>query len=508
MVKYILQFSGSASFLLEVEDPHFERKSRLKRLGDQGHRISSQLLKIHLEKNECHHLFKEYAETNTLSDGLRRVLVNEAVNLLKTQCSNYPTKNEKNAMALAITSLFPNLNTGTGQNSFYDIETNTGYLVSRLKNLNFKRKKLKTNLHEENNVVKVSLPSKMEQLKRIPTSTMSTTKGDNLFSDLDVTNIWLHKDGSMANELKPTVSNDIIKPEKAIHYWTDLQTETLVQTVFEAVYNKPGSFEKPNRQAFYEKLKQKSPILQPMLWISLNSRMKYMKTQYLDAAIWREANSCSNMPLEYLHQKCPHFDKLAVVFKDCVRRNTSRIVYDTAYDDNDGNNKYADASEIVTMPDIKNILLNNSYELELKIEVESRCGTPEPSSSQSCYDIMETECTPPTTAIGIYNRQCTQATKAEGGSCYQQRMYTRPKKKKENPTEVSNNEVKIKQLSLEKEKLEFAKEKKGHEFELKTNKMQKDFELKKLEIERKIESEERLKKFEIELKLKNAQNIL
>ncbi|XP_036319817.1 uncharacterized protein LOC118734202 [Rhagoletis pomonella] len=119
----------------------------------------SKLLKQHLENNECHHLLKEYAEKKSLSDGLRRVLVNEAVTLLRAECSNYPTKNEQNAMALAITSLFPNLKSDTGQNIFFDAATNTGYLVSRLKNLNFKRKKLNRFQHEENDVAKVSLPS-------------------------------------------------------------------------------------------------------------------------------------------------------------------------------------------------------------------------------------------------------------------------------------------------------------------------------------------------------------
>ncbi|XP_039952245.1 uncharacterized protein LOC126760006 isoform X2 [Bactrocera neohumeralis] len=147
IVSTIKQFGSCSCFLLEILDK--ENKFNDKAISSSFEAIGNEALLDFLKEGDGAHILEEYNQTKTLSDASRRILVREAVNFLRKVCGNYPSRQQKIALAKAIIANFPVYKCSAseigGIDLFYNPAENSGYLVSKLKNFNRKRR---TNLSQ------------------------------------------------------------------------------------------------------------------------------------------------------------------------------------------------------------------------------------------------------------------------------------------------------------------------------------------------------------------------
>ncbi|KAG4068859.1 hypothetical protein HA402_005007 [Bradysia odoriphaga] len=99
-------------------------------------------LQAYLVKRKGSYLLQEYREKSMLSDKSRRFLINAAVDFLEENFGIYPKRMYKEELAHAIIELFPAYKTKNSSIGGIDLFLNgrTGYLNSRLKNLQNKRR--------------------------------------------------------------------------------------------------------------------------------------------------------------------------------------------------------------------------------------------------------------------------------------------------------------------------------------------------------------------------------
>ncbi|XP_037025004.1 uncharacterized protein LOC119066561 [Bradysia coprophila] len=99
-------------------------------------------LQAYLVKRKGSYLLQEYREKSMLSDKSRRFLINAAVDFLEENFGIYPKRIYKEELAHAIVELFPAYKTKNSSIGGIDLFLNgrTGYLNSRLKNLQNKRR--------------------------------------------------------------------------------------------------------------------------------------------------------------------------------------------------------------------------------------------------------------------------------------------------------------------------------------------------------------------------------
>ncbi|XP_053958712.1 uncharacterized protein LOC128863530 [Anastrepha ludens] len=278
------------------------------------------------------------------------------------------------------------------------------------------------------------------------------------------------------------------------HVWTDLQTQVLLQAVCDAVKDQPETFEKPTSEAFYNKIKESTLCLESIGWMSLKCKMRHLKVKYLDAVDWKEKNVGSQLltsgkeqsVMEYINKISPYWDILSDIFRHS-KIVSPGIVYEGANDDID-----------TTNAEVRNMCDSNPYdsgdgELELKFQP----GTPQPSTSQSSYDLSHTK--------GQQKSLHTQTSRQSPIDITSTKNIKHRHIKKKSACAHKFQCLRLiekKKIALEKEKLEFEKEKLQNEFELRKIELQNEFELKKFEIGTRIESDERVKKYEIDLKYK------
>ncbi|XP_067643647.1 uncharacterized protein [Eurosta solidaginis] len=140
----VQQYGKCSCFLLEVftGDEESISKSLVKTPVFQIH---SAALEAHLRSGDFSYILREYSDSGTHTDSSRRLLVREAVSFMRHHVGNYPTKTQKIATAEAIIAVFPNYkiegSAYGGIELFYNPIDNTGYLSSKLKNFNSKRRK-------------------------------------------------------------------------------------------------------------------------------------------------------------------------------------------------------------------------------------------------------------------------------------------------------------------------------------------------------------------------------
>lgn len=66
-----------------------------------------QELESYLQSGDSSSILNEYSVKHTLSDASRRSLVRESINFLRQRSGNYPSREDKVALAEAIIQLFP-----------------------------------------------------------------------------------------------------------------------------------------------------------------------------------------------------------------------------------------------------------------------------------------------------------------------------------------------------------------------------------------------------------------
>ncbi|XP_067623385.1 uncharacterized protein [Eurosta solidaginis] len=161
-----------------------------------------------------------------------------------------------------------------------------------------------------------------------------------------------------------------LKREELENDWTDSQIQSFLKEILEAIQGKPELFEKPSSKTFYNKIKAKSLILKSKSWEVLKYRMCLMKTIYFFIAMEKEKQlketrgyANAEMLTDDLYEICPYWDTLDVMFKHQTDKPTVVYEHVEACIGDDGDNN-----------------LNECDQIELKFEVESRCGTPQPES--------------------------------------------------------------------------------------------------------------------------------
>ncbi|KNC26098.1 hypothetical protein FF38_04227 [Lucilia cuprina] len=130
---YVKIKSGGKLFIVEICDPEISINYKFDLL------ISPKSNKIYLESTK---ILDTFLCTKLSIDSSRRCLVREAINFLHQRSGNYPKREDKIALAEAIIQLLPafkveNSNCG-GIDLFYNPESNSGYIVGKLKNFNKK----------------------------------------------------------------------------------------------------------------------------------------------------------------------------------------------------------------------------------------------------------------------------------------------------------------------------------------------------------------------------------
>ncbi|XP_026137052.1 uncharacterized protein LOC113114356, partial [Carassius auratus] len=88
------------------------------------------------EKSKGDEILEEYKATDTLSNEMRRALVNILVGHMTERHGRIPTQKQREQYAIGIVSLFPSLKdpfSKKGYEHFYDAASGSGYLAWRLK---------------------------------------------------------------------------------------------------------------------------------------------------------------------------------------------------------------------------------------------------------------------------------------------------------------------------------------------------------------------------------------
>lgn len=109
-------------------------------------------------------MIKEETQNGKLSDSSRRVLIQQLERYIRRTFNETVGKPEKIAVATATVNLFPSLKVKNslvgGIDLIYNPNTGKGYLVSKIKNANFKRKKFATS--PENKTLEENLLQQVE----------------------------------------------------------------------------------------------------------------------------------------------------------------------------------------------------------------------------------------------------------------------------------------------------------------------------------------------------------
>ncbi|XP_055842714.1 uncharacterized protein LOC129909664 [Episyrphus balteatus] len=248
------------------------------------------------------------------------------------------------------------------------------------------------------------------------------------------------------------------RPYQPSHRWTQMETQSMLDLIVEAVKDNPETFEKPTAQKFFQKFAGMSPLLASIDWVCMKSKMRYLKGTYMSAMDWQGKTGAGLLEtgeeksvLEYIKKKnhlyniCPFFDQLEIIFG--ARKNIApNIVYQTNYS----------TDEL-----IEEIQEDDSTYIEIEhTDSFQEDEAPQLSPVSKAKDQMK-----------MPNKKTNKITSS---NAIGQLM-----------------ELQVKKLELETKKFQ-------EEMELKKKKQEQDFELRKLEIEK----EERVQRYELELKFK------
>ncbi|XP_036329936.1 uncharacterized protein LOC118742076 [Rhagoletis pomonella] len=352
------------------------------------------------------------------------------------------------------------------------------------------------------------------------------------------------------NQLNYTATKEQLRELKSKlaerkYYFTDQQTQVLLQTICDTVKDQPACFEKPTSEIFYNTIKSKAPILKNFAWTSLRNKMQAIRAWYLETLQWKEKGIDPTLVVnskrlrnivKYVEKLSPFWDTLGAIFNHNKIGRPS-VVYDTAQDVELKTSTFDSSS-------------NDSNDVQLVLKYEAT--DPQYSTSQSSSDftttivnrstletqtmpqsIMEatqtiadnsaatTTTTPPNTDTSNRNgliddnlefiklepdspqpsmSQRSINFKLSPRETAQPLQNSQLIKEQNSTLEREKIELESEKLKIEREKLELEKEKVRNDFELKKLALQNEFELKKVEIALRVEADERLKRYEIDLK--------
>ncbi|XP_018800577.1 PREDICTED: uncharacterized protein LOC108976119 [Bactrocera latifrons] len=242
--------------------------------------------------------------------------------------------------------------------------------------------------------------------------------------------------------------------------WREQQTKDLLTIIADKVQANPDLFEKPTAQKFYERIAENAPNLKHIKWDIMRTKMRHLKTSFLSALKWKEQHDAGLLEngdvIEYIKRMCPFYDELHAIFRERINMQPSFVFQST---------------ESISSPLQYNGADNNETEMSIVLDMDATTS----STLASATDTL-----PPASSENMMDSSAT----------FKPNNVTTPKIDLKRPRDSSSSfallyEFQKNLLELEKQKLDFEKEKEANSFKLQKLRLEKEerVEMEKIRLE-------------------------
>ncbi|XP_037813671.1 uncharacterized protein LOC119604858 [Lucilia sericata] len=283
-----------------------------------------------------------------------------------------------------------------------------------------------------------------------------------------------------------TIRNGIRKRkrENEVKKWTDEDIKKVL-----CYMQAHRNIEKPTARMYYEKLLEETKL--DANWNILKCKVRYLKGTLQKAESWRRkagvrmenGDGASSVKDKVVQKICPYYEQLSDIF--ILGKEINYAVLDTSFDE--ANYISQDATDI---KDENHEVSDDAFDNSSHEAIEIKNEIVEENYERFDYN----------SPLAIDNRDESLATTSPAIAAYK----VKPIAQNTSPDKLTAIEVERtkfweKQLKLETDKFEWAKEVEKKKLEMDRIRLENEFQLKKLE----LEQNERIKMFEIEMKYKN-----
>ncbi|XP_050327921.1 uncharacterized protein LOC126758001 [Bactrocera neohumeralis] len=241
--------------------------------------------------------------------------------------------------------------------------------------------------------------------------------------------------------------------------WREQQTIDLLTIVADKVKDNPDLFEKPTAQKFYERIAESAPNLKHIKWDIMRTKMRHLKTSFISALKWKEQHDAGLLEngdvIEYIKRMCPFYDELHAIFRERINIQPSFIFQST---------------ESVSSLE-HNEAEHNETELSIALDMDATTS----STLASATDTLP---------------QASSENIVDSSAIFKPTNVTTPKIYLKRPRDSSSSfallyEIQKNLLELEKQKLDFEKEKEANSFKLQKLRLEKEerVEMEKIRLE-------------------------
>ncbi|XP_011205112.2 uncharacterized protein LOC105227462 [Bactrocera dorsalis] len=257
--------------------------------------------------------------------------------------------------------------------------------------------------------------------------------------------------------------------------WREQQTKDLLTIIADKVKDNPDLFEKPTAKRFYERIAESAPNLKHIKWDIMRTKMRHLKTSFLSALKWKDQHDAGLLEngdvIEYTKRMCPFYDELHAIFRERINMQPSFVF-----------------QSIESVSSLEhNEAVHNETELSIELDMDATTS----STLASATDTL--------------HQACSENVVDSSATCKPTNVTT-PKMSLKRPGDCSSSfallyEIQKNLLELEKEKLDFEREKEANSFKLQKLRLEKE---ERVEMEKIRLAHERLKS----LNSQNCQHVL